>query len=141
MRGALLRQTLLLLALAFVPAIGEALYFRNSISKEGPVPASERVSVEKAKAWGTGALWIDARPDNDFEQAHFPGALSLNEDHFNKQLPNILAAWSPDKKVVVYCSTKSCGTSRIIAGRLRDEAKLKDVYVLEGGWEALIEEK
>jgi rhodanese-related sulfurtransferase len=136
-RRFLLRQVLLLLALAFVPAIGQALYLRNRISWQSPVPASERVTVAQAKAWGTRALWIDARPDEQFVQEHFSGALLLNEDHFNQQLPNVLAAWSPDKKVVVYCSTKECGASRAIAERLRGEAQLKEVFVLEGGWEAL----
>ena len=137
MRQFLVRQVLLLLALAFVPAIGQAIYFRDRISWQSPIPASERVTVEQAKGWGTGALWIDARPDDQFAQEHFPGALLLNEDHFNQQLPNVLAAWSPEKKVVVYCSTQSCGASREIARRLRDEAHLEGVFVLEGGWEAL----
>ena len=137
MRQFLVRQVLLLLALAFVPAIGQAIYFRDRISWQSPIPASERVTVEQAKGWGTGALWIDARPDDQFAQEHFPGALLLNEDHFNQQLPNVLAAWSPGKKVVVYCSTQSCGASREIARRLRDEAHLEGVFVLEGGWEAL----
>jgi rhodanese-related sulfurtransferase len=136
-RQFLVRQILLLLALAFVPAIGQAIYFRNWISWESPIPASQRATVEKAKGWGTEALWIDARPDQEFAQEHFPGALPLNEDHFNAQLPAVLAAWSPERKVVVYCSSKSCGASRAIAERLRNEAKLTDVFVLEGGWEAL----
>ena len=137
MRQFLLRQILLLLALAFVPAIGQALYFRNRISWHSPVPEAELVTVEKAKSWGTGALWVDARPNQDFEKEHFSGALSLNEDHFDQQLPNVLAAWEPQKKVVVYCSTKTCGASREIARRLREDAHLADVFVLEGGWEAL----
>lgn len=137
MRQFLVRQVLLLLALAFVPAIGEALYFRDRISWQSPVLASELVTVEKAKGWGTQALWVDARPDQDFAQEHFPGALPLNEDHFNEQLPKVLAAWSPEKKIVVYCSTKSCGASRAIARRLHDEADIEDAFVLEGGWEAL----
>ncbi len=137
MRQFLLRQVLLLLALAFVPAIGEALYFRDRISWESPIPAAQRVTVAQAKDWGANALWVDARPDQDFEQEHFPGALPLNEDHFNAQLPNVLAAWSPQKKIVVYCSSKSCGASRVIARRLHDEANIEDAFVLEGGWEAL----
>jgi rhodanese-related sulfurtransferase len=131
------RQILLLLALAFLPAIGQALYFRERVSWNSPVPASERVTVEQAKAWGTRALWIDARHDNDFAREHFPNALPLNEDHWNEQLPNVLAVWSPEKRVVVYCSTQGCGASRAVAQRLRNEAQIKNVFVLDGGWEAL----
>ena len=131
------KQILLLLALAFVPAIGEALYFRERVSWQSPVPASERVTVEQAKGWGARALWIDARPNEEFVQEHFPNALPLNEDHWNQQLPDVLASWSPEKRIVVYCSTQGCGASRAIAQRLRDEAQIKSVFVLEGGWEAL----
>lgn len=141
MRAFLLRQILLLLALAFLPAIGQALHFRDRISWQSPVRASELVTLEKAKAWGSSALWVDARPDQDFAQDHFPGALALNEDHFNQQLPAVLAAWGEEKKIVVYCSTKSCGASREIARRLREDAHLDDVFVLEGGWEALLKSR
>jgi hypothetical protein len=37
---------------------------------------------------------------------------------------------------VVYCSSLSCNASREVARRLRREAQLPDVFVLEGGWEA-----
>jgi rhodanese-related sulfurtransferase len=136
-RGRFLRQTLLLLALAFLPAIGEALYFRDRVPWQSPVPASMRATVAQAKSWGPSVLWIDARSEEEFGREHFPNALSLNEDHFNEQLPKVLAAWSPGKRVVVYCSTQSCGASRAIAKRLHDEADIEDVFVLEGGWEAL----
>jgi len=48
----------------------------------------------------------------------------------------MLAAWSPQKRVVVYCASESCGSSREVARRLRNDAQLKNVFVLEGGWEA-----
>ena len=48
----------------------------------------------------------------------------------------MLAVWSPEKRVVVYCGSESCGSSREVARRLRNDAQLKNVFVLEGGWEA-----
>jgi rhodanese-related sulfurtransferase len=56
-------------------------------------------------------------------------------------LPRMLASWSPEKRVVVYCSSESCGASREVARRLREEARLQNVFVLEGGWEAWLGEK
>ena len=129
------QQALLLIALAFLPAAGEAIYFHDKISWQSPIPASEMVKVQRARAWGESAIWVDARPDNEFASEHVPGAFSLNEDRWNELLPQFLAAWSPEKKVVVYCSTKGCNASREVARRLRNEAQLKDVFVLEGGWE------
>ena len=134
--NSLLRQTLLLAGLALLPAAGEAVYYRDKISWRSPVPASEMVTVEKALAWGDSAIWVDARPEEEFEKQHVPGALSLNEDHWNELLPQMLATWLPDKQVVVYCSSESCGSSREVARRLRHEANLSNVYVLDGGWEA-----
>jgi rhodanese-related sulfurtransferase len=142
-----LRQAVLLAALAFLPAIGQAIYFRDKISWQSPVPASESVTADQARAWGGNAIWLDARPDEEFATDHVPGAISLNEDRWNELLPHFLASWSPEKKVVVYCSSKSCNASREVARRLREEAQLKDgagkncVFVLQGGWEEWLKSK
>jgi len=94
------------------------------------------VTVEQARAWGDTAIWVDARPDEEFTRDHVPAALLLNEDRWNELLPQFLAVWSPGKKIVVYCSSLSCNASREVARRLRKEAQFSDVFVLEGGWEA-----
>jgi len=131
------RQALILVALAFLPGIGQAIYFRDKVSWRLPVPASEMVTVVQARAWGENAIWIDARPDEEFARDHVPGAVSLNEDRWNELLPQFLAVWSPEKKIVVYCSSQSCNASREVAHRLRNQAQppMQNVFVLEGGWE------
>jgi len=134
-KSSLVRQVLVVAALALVPGLGQAIYFRDKISWQSSVPASEMVTVAQARAWGETAIWVDARPDDEFARDHVPGALSLNEDRWNELLPQFLAAWSQEKKVVVYCSSQSCNASREVARRLRNEAQLKNVFVLEGGWE------
>ena len=134
MRG-VWRQAAWLVALAFVPAIGEAIYLRDKVSWHSPAAADE-INVATAKSFGTQVMWLDARPEDDFNSEHVPGAMLLNQEQFNELLPHVLNAWSPEKKIVVYCSKKTCGASREIARRLRDEAQLKNVYVLDGGWEA-----
>jgi len=130
------RQAAVLAAVALFPAAGEAIYFRNNISWRSAIAPSEMVTVDRAHAWGDAAIWVDARPDDEFARDHVPGALSLNEDRWNELLPQFLATWSPGKRVVVYCSSLSCNASREVARRLRKEAQLSDVFVLEGGWEA-----
>jgi rhodanese-related sulfurtransferase len=137
----LVRQALILFALAFLPGIGQAIYFRNKVSWQSPVPASEMVTVAQARAWGGNAIWVDARPDVEFEREHVPGAVLLNEDRWNELLPQFLTTWSPEKRVVVYCSSQSCNASREVARRLRDEAQFKNVFVLQGGWEEWLEKK
>jgi len=134
-KSSLVRQVLVVAALALVPGLGQAIYFRDKVSWQSSVPASEMVTVAQARAWGETAIWVDARPDDEFARDHVPGALSLNEDRWNELLPQFLAAWSQEKKVVIYCSSQSCNASREVARRLRNEAQLKNVFVLEGGWE------
>lgn len=141
MRNRWLGQAVALLLLAFLPAFGESIFFRQKISWRSAIPASEMVTLAQARAWGDTAIWVDARPDEEFARDHVPGAISLNEDHWNSSLPQFLAAWSPEKKVVVYCSSLSCNASREVARRLRKEAQLQNVFVLEGGWEAWLKEK
>src|SRR5438270_13411348 len=102
MEASAVRQALLLLALAFVPDIVEAIYFRNRVSWQSPIPASELVTVEQARSWGDNAIWVDARPDNEFERDHIPGAFSLNEDRWNDVLPQFLGQWTEERKVIVY---------------------------------------
>ena len=116
--------------------MGEAIYFRGKISWQSPISPSELVSVDQARAWGENVIWVDARLDADFGRDHVRGAISLNEDRWNELLPQFLAAWSPGKKAVVYCSAESCDLAREAAERLRKEAQIPDVFVLNGGWEA-----
>jgi len=137
-RSSLVRQVLVLAALALAPGVGEAIYFRHKISWQSAVLPSELVTVDQTRTWGGNVIWADARPDEEFAHDHVPGALSLNEDRWNELLPQFLAMWSPGKKVVVYCSSLSCNASREVARRLRREAQLPDVFVLEGGWEAWV---
>ena len=136
MKFSLTRQALVLAALSLLPAVGQAIYFRGKISWQSPIPPSEMVSVDRAREWGENVIWVDARPDEEFARDHVPGAVSLNEDRWNELLPQFLAAWSPGKRVVVYCSAESCDLAREAAERLRKEVQIPEVFVLQGGWEA-----
>ncbi|PYI92252.1 MAG: hypothetical protein DME97_10990 [Verrucomicrobia bacterium] len=140
---ALLRQSVALLALALLPAAVQALYFRDRIPWQSRVAESDLVSVEMARGWGASALWVDARPAEEFERDHIPGAVLLNEDRWSELLPQFLATqWSPEKKIVVYCSAESCNLAEDVARRLKEEAKLpNEIRILKGGWEAWLKKK
>ena len=135
LKSRVVKQAVILVCLAFLPAIGQALYFHDRVSWKSPISPSELVTVEEGRAWGDGAIWVDARPDDEFARDHVPGAVSLNEDRWNELIPQFLQKWSPEKRVIVYCSAQSCNAAREVARRLRDEAQLTNVFVLQGGWE------
>ncbi|MFZ1221577.1 MAG: rhodanese-like domain-containing protein [Chthoniobacterales bacterium] len=134
----LLRQSAVLLALALLPAVVEGLYLRDKIPWSSRVAESDFVDVNTARGWGANVTWIDARPVDEFERDHIPGAVSLNEDRWGEGLAQFLGTqWSPEKKIVVYCSAASCNLAEDVARRLRKEAKLpNDIRILKGGWEA-----
>ncbi len=128
-----------MLGLAFLPAVGQALYLRERVSWKAPAVAPDEVTLPGALAMGQALLWVDARPDAQYEAEHIPGAISLNEDRWGELLPQFLTSWSPEKQTVVYCSSQSCAASHEVARRLREEAGLKNVFVLHGGWETWLE--
>ncbi|MEP7015467.1 MAG: rhodanese-like domain-containing protein [Verrucomicrobiota bacterium] len=141
MRAIWLRQAAIMVALTVLPALGQAIYFKDKISWRSSIPASEMVKVDQARSWGDVAIWVDARPEEEFTRDHVPGAILLNEDRWDALLPQLLSAWTPEKKIIVYCSSIGCNASREVAKKLREKVQLKDsagqncVFVLEGGWE------
>jgi rhodanese-related sulfurtransferase len=98
-------------------------------------PAQGEISLQEIENWKEPLVWVDARPESDYETEHIPGAVSLNPDNWSEQLPRFLDLWRPPEKAVVYCSAASCDTSREIADRLR-RSGVDPVYYLKGGWEA-----
>ncbi len=84
-------------------------------------------------------FWVDARADEDFEEDHLDGALSLNEERWEEQIVYFLEAWNPDAATIVYCSSQACLRSHEVAKRLRDELGAENIFVLKGGWEKLVE--
>lgn len=129
--GGAMRQAVALAGLATLPAAGAWMI--------GPKPpaavARQDGMIEPRRAADLAAivLWVDARQRREFDQAHVPGALLLNEDEWDALLPAVLQQWTPDRQVVVYCDGGACQASREVAARLRD-AGLSPVSVLRGGW-------
>lgn len=134
-----LRQLLALLALAALPATGIGLFLIAPSDRiSGPAAdslESGEVTLATARQWPQ-VLWIDARASSQFMRDHIPEALPLTEENWEADLQKIFDRWDPEKKIVVYCDSASCDTSRRIAARLREEVGLENVFALKGGWEA-----
>lgn len=114
------------LAIGFHPQLADR-------ARAGLEPGAVR--LEEVRAWRVDVLWIDGRNDKDFARDHIPGALHVDEARFSEGVGEVLAAWQPGRRIVVYCSNLSCGTSKALAQSLR-EAGFNDVFHLHGGWEA-----
>lgn len=128
--GKAVRQAVMLAALATLPAAGAWIMApKEAVS----VQTDGTITPRQAADLGPVALWVDARPRRDFDQAHIPGALLLNEDDWDALLPELIQQWTPSRRVVVYCDGGGCKASKEVAARLRD-AGLSPVDVLRGGW-------
>jgi rhodanese-related sulfurtransferase len=126
-----LRQALVLLALALLPAIvSGALQLRWN--DETPLAPGE-VRAATVREWGGKVQWVDARPRDKFEAGHIEGAILLNEEEWSTLVSAFLDAWDPDRPVVVYCDGGSCEASHAVARRLREELQIGDVHILKGG--------
>jgi rhodanese-related sulfurtransferase len=128
-----------LLALALVPALLAAWLHPRRPAWSWARPAVAELSLADAMSLAPPPVWVDARPDEEYAAQHVPGALSLNEDHWEELLPKFLAVWRPGTRVVVYCNSQRCDASREVAVRLRHELQIGDVFVLQGGWNAWLE--
>ena len=105
-------------------------------------PLPEAVADESALSLSTAlqmenALWVDARAEKSFSEAHYPGALLLNETLWATRLGPVLEVWNPGQPIIIYCDGSGCASSRKLAERLSSDLGLDPVYWLDGGWEAM----
>jgi rhodanese-related sulfurtransferase len=109
---------------------------------EGPVPEQPTivwVTHEEARALHQrGAVFLDARPETEYEQGHVAGAYHAPIDT-GVAGDDVLAIARGARAVVTYCDTSSeCAASTRLAALL-GAAGVADVRVLEGGMPAWLE--
>lgn len=81
-------------------------------------------------------IWVDARDEADYAVDHITDALSLNESNWDTGIIELMGTWlETPRPIVIYCSSESCGTSKRIAERLRNELSDAEIYSLHGGWQ------
>lgn len=87
--------------------------------------------------WQGKVLWIDARIQEQYDAEHIPGAVLLNEQHFEEQLFGLLdTLQSNTKPIIIYCNAAKCEASRKILERLKQTLPIENAFVLKGGWNA-----
>jgi rhodanese-related sulfurtransferase len=102
-----------------------------------PLPEGEVNLTKIEQSWKGDVLWIDARTEERYRVAHVPGALLLNEQHFDQQLfDHIEKLQSNTKPVVIYCDAQKCEASKKVRLALTERVGLTNVWLLHGGWPA-----
>ncbi len=127
---AVVRQVLVLLAIATVPAALTVLF-----DVKWKLPAEFReVNALKLQARATSLTWVDVRSPERFAQAHIPGAIPFEENSPDSALESIRSVWSPEKQTVVYGEGPGSDRALRVARLLKKELHTRDVVLLEGGW-------
>jgi rhodanese-related sulfurtransferase len=137
------REILLLLGLTCVAAAATKLFHPRApafYQNAEPLAADEVTMTVIAQKWKGDVLWIDARPREQFEKKHVPGALLINEQERDALLADAIITLQDNKKpVVVYCDSSGCQASRKVRDYLAQNFPTMDFYVLRGGWKAFRE--
>jgi hypothetical protein len=74
---------------------------QTSLPPSQAYPDVQRISVEDAYAAyldGT-AVFVDARPESDYERRHIPGALSIPLDEVGRRMDEL----DPQAWIITYC--------------------------------------
>lgn len=124
----------MLILVALAPAALAVVFHPQLADRDRAGLEAGAVRLTEAASWSPAPLWVDARSAEDYAQEHIPDAILLNEANFDAGLAELLAAWQPGTRIVVYCGSLSCGASKAVAERLR-AAGMEDVHFLHGGWE------
>jgi len=83
-------------------------------------------------------LFVDARSPDSYADGHIPGALSLPVGQFDERIESFLNRYSPDTRIVTYCSGRTCEDSHNLARLLSDAGFTRVSVFIDGfpGWEA-----
>lgn len=91
--------------------------------------------IEALDAKVLNVIWLDARSESDYKQAHIPGALFYDQAAPGENLLNLFPLWIENPRpIVVYCADEGCGTSKKVAEFLRENLPEAEIYTLKGGW-------
>lgn len=84
------------------------------------------------------ALFVDARPADDYTEAHVQGAVSLPVGAFDDAIGDFLERVAPETPLVVYCSGRTCEDSHRLAQMLTDFGYGDVKVMVDGlpGWQA-----
>ena len=139
-----LSQSLILLLLASIAGAltyhfhprRPALY----LTQEKAPPGEITVADARARAAAGLVVWLDARRAPEYQTAHIPGALLLNEYDWENLLQAALPALAESAEttpIIIYCDGQQCAASRAVREKLQQTPLVdREILLLHGGWPA-----
>ncbi|MDX9786622.1 MAG: rhodanese-like domain-containing protein [Desulfobacterales bacterium] len=82
-----------------------------------------------------GALFVDARPVEVFNEGHIAGAVPFPAGEMEERIEAFINTHAPETRIITYCSGRECEDSHILAEYLTDFG-FKTVQVFVDGFPA-----
>ncbi len=100
-------------------------------------PSGERLDISLVEAKNLylkkSAIFIDARPTDDYEKGHIRSARSLPWHEVDQRFMEVTKDISVNTPIITYCDGKTCRLSHDLANFLLDMG-FTDVRILVNGW-------
>ena len=83
-------------------------------------------------------IFVDARSQDDYEEGHIPGAVSLPVGQSEERVAAFLERYPPEASIITYCSGRTCQDSHHLAEFLLEFGYDNVTVFIDGfpGWEA-----
>lgn len=96
----------------------------------------DNIKIAKLSYDGDKTLFVDARSNDDYNEGHIKGAISLPVGEFDERVGNLLDDYSPDQSIITYCSGRTCEDSHRLAQMLIDLGYENVSIMVDGfpGW-------
>lgn len=101
----------------------------------GPSGKRLDISLPEAKKlfFQQPVVFIDARPQDDYEKGHIKGALGLPWNEVDQNFMRVTEDISPDTLIITYCDGETCELSHNLAIFLLDMG-FSNTRILINGW-------
>ena len=93
------------------------------------------ITLDEAKVLheSRGAVFLDARPLEEFTKGHIQGAVSLPWHEAERRAMDVTADMANDAVIITYCDGDTCDLSKELA-LLLENLEFSNVRVLVNGW-------
>ena len=80
----------------------------------------DNIEIAKLSYDSGETLFVDARSNDDYNEGHIKGAMSLPIGEFDVKVENLINRYLLDQSIVTYCSGRTCEDSHRLAQKLID---------------------